>query len=60
MKILLKLAKEETRKNTISYSILEKHNISDNMDKLNIKFDCMASHDITYVGIIQTAKAKWT
>lgn len=51
------ITKEEARKNTISYSILEKHNISGNMNKLNIKFDCMASHDITYVGIIQTAKA---
>lgn len=51
------ITKEEARKNTISYSILEKHNVSGNMDKLNIKFDCMASHDITYVGIIQTAKA---
>ncbi|ADO82013.1 hydratase [Ilyobacter polytropus] len=48
---------EEARKNTIAYSILKSHNKSDNMEKLNIKFDCMASHDITYVGIIQTARA---
>ncbi|MBQ3436987.1 MAG: hydratase [Fusobacterium sp.] len=51
------ISKEAAKKNTISYSILESHNISGNMEKLNIKFDCMASHDITYVGIIQTAKA---
>lgn len=49
--------KLEASKNTIAYSILEKHNISSNMDKLKIKFDAMASHDITYVGIIQTAMA---
>lgn len=49
--------KEELVKNTIAYSILEKHNYSGNMKKLNIKFDAMASHDITYVGIIQTARA---
>ncbi|MBR1737762.1 MAG: hydratase, partial [Firmicutes bacterium] len=49
--------KGEMRKKTIAYSILEKHNTSGNMDKLKIKFDCMASHDITYVGIIQTARA---
>ena len=49
--------KEDAKKGTIAYSILEAHNTSDNMDKLKIKFDAMASHDITYVGIIQTAKA---
>lgn len=54
---LLEISKEEAKKNTISYSILKSHNISGNMKKLNLKFDCMASHDITYVGIIQTAKA---
>ncbi len=47
----------ELKKNTIAYGILEKHNVSKTMDKLNIKFDAMASHDITYVGIIQTARA---
>jgi len=51
------VSKDEAVKNTIAWSVLEKHNISDNMDKLKIKFDCMASHDITYVGIIQTARA---
>ncbi len=51
------VSKDDAVKNTIAWSILEKHNTSDNMDKLKIKFDCMASHDITYVGIIQTARA---
>ena len=49
--------KEEAKKNTIAYSILEAHNTSGNMDKLMIKFDKLTSHDITYVGIIQTARA---
>ena len=48
---------EEYKKGTIAYSILERHNTSGNMDKLKIKFDALASHDITYVGIIQTARA---
>jgi aconitate hydratase len=48
---------DEAKKGTIAYSVLEAHNTSDNMYKLKIKFDAMASHDITYVGIIQTAKA---
>lgn len=52
-----KLNKEDARKNTIAYGILQKHNTSGNPDKLKIKFDCMASHDITYVGIVQTARA---
>ncbi len=47
----------EAKKNTMAYSILEAHNTSGNMEKLKIKFDAMASHDITYVGIIQTARA---
>ncbi len=50
-------SKEEAAKNTIAYSILSAHNTSDNMDKLKIKFDKLASHDITFVGIIQTARA---
>ena len=49
--------KEEAKKGTIAYSILSAHNTSDNMDKLRIKFDAMTSHDITFVGIVQTAKA---
>ncbi len=53
----IKTTKEEARKNTIAYGILSAHNTSGNMDELKIKFDCMASHDITYVGIIQTARA---
>lgn len=52
-----KVVKEEARKGTIAYSILETHNTSENMNNLKIKFDAMASHDITFVGIIQTAKA---
>lgn len=49
--------KEESRKNTIAYNILNEHNVSKNKDKLQIKFDKLASHDITFVGIIQTARA---
>ena len=51
------LSKEEASKNTMAYSILEVHNTSGNMDKLKIKFDKLTSHDITFVGIIQTARA---
>ena len=53
----LPVSKEEAAKNTIAYSILEAHNTSGNMDKLQIKFDKLTSHDITFVGIIQTARA---
>lgn len=49
--------KEAARKGTIAYSILEAHNTSDNMEHLKLRFDSMASHDITFVGIVQTAKA---
>lgn len=49
--------READRKGTIAYSILEEHNTSDNMEHLKIRFDSMASHDITFVGIVQTAKA---
>ena len=51
------ISKESARKGTIAYGILEKHNTSGNMDKLRIKFDKLTSHDITFVGIIQTARA---
>ncbi len=51
------VAKEEARKNTMAYGILEEHNTSGNMDKLKIRFDKLTSHDITFVGIIQTARA---
>ncbi len=47
----------ECAKNTIAYSILQKHNTSGDAAKLKIKFDKITSHDITYVGIIQTARA---
>ena len=49
--------KEDAAKETIAYRILKEHNTSDNMDKLRIKFDKLTSHDITFVGIIQTARA---
>ena len=53
----LPVAKEEAAKNTIAYSILKAHNKSGNMEKLQIKFDKLTSHDITFVGIIKTARA---
>jgi aconitate hydratase len=49
--------REDGKKRTLAYRILEKHNVSGEMGKLRIKFDMLASHDITYVGIIQTARA---
>ena len=49
--------KEEAAKQTIAYGILKEHNTSGNMEKLQIKFDKLTSHDITFVGIIQTARA---
>ncbi len=52
-----KLTKEEAAKNTIAYGILESHNTSESMEKLKIRFDKLTSHDITFVGIIQTARA---
>ena len=51
------ISKEQAKKETIAYGILENHNTSGNMDKLKIKFDKLTSHDITFVGIIQTARA---
>ena len=48
---------KEAKKGTMAYSILAAHNTSGDMENLKIKFDAMTSHDITYVGIIQTAKA---
>ncbi len=51
------VTKEAASKETIAYGILENHNTSGNMDKLKIKFDKLTSHDITFVGIIQTARA---
>ena len=51
------VSKEEAAKSTIAYSILKAHNTSGNLEKLQIKFDKLTSHDITFVGIIQTARA---
>ena len=51
------ITKEEAKKNTLSYRILEAHNKSGDMNSLKLKFDCLASHDITFVGIVQTAVA---
>lgn len=53
----IKTNREDGKKGTISYDILTKHNISDDISDLKIKFDALTSHDITYVGIIQTARA---
>ena len=50
-------APKEAAKQTMAYRILEEHNTSGNMEKLQIKFDKLTSHDITFVGIIQTARA---
>ena len=49
--------KEEAKKGTMACSILSAHNTSGDMEHLKLKFDAMASHDITFVGIVQTAKA---
>lgn len=49
--------KSSGKKGTIAYSILSSHNLSSDNNKLNLRFDALASHDITYVGIIQSAKA---
>ena len=51
------LSKEEAAQNTMAYGILKAHNTSGNMKNLQIKFDKLTSHDITFVGIIQTARA---
>jgi aconitate hydratase len=51
------VSKEEATKGTMAYGILKAHNTTNHMDKLQLKFDSMTSHDITYVGIIQTARA---
>lgn len=51
------ISKSEAAKNTMAYGILQAHNTSGNMEKLKIKFDKLTSHDITFVGIIQTARA---
>lgn len=51
------VSKEEAAKETIAYRILKEHNTSPDMEHLRIKFDKLTSHDITFVGIIQTARA---
>lgn len=51
------VTREQAAEQTIAYGILKEHNVSGNMEKLQIKFDKLASHDITFVGIIQTARA---
>ncbi len=51
------LSRDSAKKGTIAYSVLKAHNTADTMDDLKIRFDAMTSHDITFVGIIQTAKA---
>lgn len=51
------ITKEEAKKNTLAYGILRAHNKSEDMENLKLKFDCLASHDITFVGIVQTAIA---
>lgn len=51
------IQKNAAKKNTLAYKILARHNQSDNMDDLRLKFDALASHDITFVGIVQTAIA---
>lgn len=51
------IEKQKAKTNSIAYQILKKHNTSNDINKLKIKFDALASHDITYVGIIQTARA---
>ena len=51
------VSREEAARETIAYRILKEHNTSGNMEKLKIKFDKLTSHDITFVGIIQTARA---
>ena len=51
------ISKDSAKKGTMAYNILKNHNTSNNMDNLEIKFDKLISHDITYVGILQTARA---
>ena len=56
-KLGVSITKEEAKKNTLAYGILSTHNQSEDMENLKLKFDCLASHDITFVGIVQTAIA---
>ncbi len=54
------VTKEEAEQGTIAYGILKAHNKSGDMQNLRMRFDSLTSHDITYVGIIQTARASAT
>ena len=56
-RVHVEVTKEEARRQTIAYGILKEHNTSGNMEQLQIRFDKLTSHDITFVGIIQTARA---
>ena len=56
-KVGKKVSREEAAKATIAYNILKEHNTSEDMERLKIRFDKLTSHDITFVGIIQTARA---
>ncbi len=49
--------KEDARQGTMAYQIIKAHNTSDDMENLRLRFDALTSHDITFVGIIQTARA---
>ena len=51
------VSREEARKGTIAYNIIKAHNTTEDMEHLKLRFDALTSHDITFVGIIQTAKA---
>ena len=53
----LSMTREEAKKGTIAYPIIESHNVSNDHEHLRLEFDSLTSHDITYVGIIQTARA---
>ena len=53
-----RIKKNSTKPETISYDILQAHNIGEDKENLKIKFDAITSHDLTYVGIIQTARAR--
>ena len=51
------VSREEATKGTMAYGVIAAHNTAEDMENLRLKFDSMTSHDITYVGIIQTARA---
>lgn len=51
------ITKEEAKKNTMAYSIMQNHNTAGDSENLKIKFDALAAHDMTYMGVLQTARA---